>query len=523
MTQNEHTLSYLDDQERLFIFNKLVEGCNHLYSKGKIQKDKLKPILDEFVRLTDNDPEFLVRFTSYAISKIDSKDLKVLAIFANSLSDADGTPFSEGSKYRKPNYRLVSQAALQRLDPKLVSRVIEIANLKQAFHNKKEGTHFSRSLKTAVKKYLKYREQNSKALEGIRKVGFSETVKGMYRSIHLAPSDNAAAILKWKQKDGRVIELKRDVFNFKGMTDLQIAEKIRAEKLPPTGVLGALPDKVSPVIAVAILEQATGDQAVILREMFDSQGLLKNKEVMAVFTEKIKTAKTALDRVDRINTEVDKEVDQALKEARAERRKEVVGDIGKLFLHIDMSASMKEAIEFAKERGAIIAECVQNPKDNFLWGLFNSQGYVLDKPETFEKDAFKSYLYSVKAGGGTNCFACWKYAREQGCEIDVFITDQDPDNPTATKVQLLKRLVDMGVSYPKAVVIVDMSRGRCSSLYDALIQVGIPTTVIQPDTLTESALVAQSVRMALKGATAVIDEIMATPLLTLPEWWYVVK
>jgi len=47
------------------------------------------------------------------------------------------------------------------------------------------------------------------------------------------------------------------------------AEKIRKEKLPPTGVIGALPDKISPVIAVSILEQASGNQAVILRELFD--------------------------------------------------------------------------------------------------------------------------------------------------------------------------------------------------------------------------------------------------------------
>lgn len=330
---SENKLSYLDDKARLAIYETILNGCQHLYSKGKLQKDKMLVVLNKLMTLSEEDPLFMAHLTSYAVTKLDSKDLKLLTVFANSLNDADGTPFSPGSKYKKPNLRSVSQAAIhtQGFDAKMIERLIEIANIKTPLGKRyREGSHFPRSLKTAIRKYLKYREQNIKILEGVKKVGLGNRYKNIYRAVHAAPSLEAATILRWPQKVGEKIG-KKNFFDFSGLSDIEIAEKIRADKLPPTGVMGALKKEMSPVVAAAILEQASGDQAVILRETFDSQGLLKNKEVLKIFKKKIETAKTALDRVERLNTEIDADVEKVLKEAKSKRRKEIVGDIGKVF------------------------------------------------------------------------------------------------------------------------------------------------------------------------------------------------
>ena len=368
----EPTLSYLSNEDRLKAFNAITNGCAHIWSKGQMQKDRLSEVLSIFIQLAEHDPYFLAHFTSYAIKKLDSKDLKVVATFANSLSDADGTPFITGNDaqgrpiysptYKKPNLRMISQAAVQELDPKLVSRVIAIANIKQSLGTRRAATHFANSLKTAIRKWVRFREQNPKALEGIKKAAFAPTVKTIYRMMHMKPSQEAAEIFGWKQgsvKKGNVEKIeKRNLIDFTSLTDIQIAQKIRDDKLPVLGVMGALPGKISPVVAAAVLEQASGNQAVILRNLFDSQGLLKDKEVMKVFTEKIQTAKTALDRVEKLNTEVDIEVQKVLKTAKADKRKKDVGNIGRVYVHIDISGSMTGAIEFAKNNGAIIAECV---------------------------------------------------------------------------------------------------------------------------------------------------------------------
>jgi len=52
---------------------------------------------------------------------------------------------------------------------------------------------------------------------------------------------------------------------------------------------------------------------------------------------------------------------------------------------------------------------------------------------------------------------------------------------------------------------------------------GIPVVELKPSQLSESALVSQAIKTALKGAAVVLDEIMATPLLTLPKWWGSIK
>lgn len=514
----EGTLSVLDNRERLRIYETITNGCMHLWSKNKLQEDRLTPVLRDFATLAERDPLFLAHFVSYAFKKMDSKDLKVVALFANSLSDADGTPFFAGAELKKPNWRSVSQAAFIMLDPKLALRVLKLANSKRAFGRLTNGTHFSKTLKTAARKYLKYREVNPKMLQGIRKAGLSKTVISMYRIARLAPSPEAVRILRWKQKPGfpgsGVKIEKSETFNFKGLSDLEVAQKIRAEKLKPQAVLGALPDKLSPVIAAAILEQCTGDQAVVLTSMFEEQGLLKNKEVKEVYTAKLKTAKQALDRVERIRTELDEQTKAVMKDLKADVRKEQVGDIGKVFMHIDVSGSMTDAINIAKEKGAIVAECVKNPAENFHWGIFSGVGHNLPRPQRFTKDGFHAALYGIRPGGSTNCFAMFEVARQLGCDTDVYVTDgQHTDGDARTQIRRFKEKYPGQM--PKNVVIIKCG-GYVTTLENAFLSEGISVSTIGERALTESALVAQAIKAAVLGATAVVDEIMATPLLQVP-------
>jgi hypothetical protein len=516
----EHKLSYLDDKERLEVYNTIVNGCMHMWSKNKLQQDKFEKVLDTFSYLAEKDPLFLAHFTSYAIKKLDTKDMKVIATFANSLSDADGTPFSLGSEFCKPNWRTVSQAALNELDPRLVLRVLTVANMKIKFGSKPVATHYSKTLKTAVKKYLRYREANPKALEGIKKNGLTEVYRKLYLLARLPPSLEAASVLGWPQKKGypgHGAHKVKTLFDFSGLSDIEIATKIRAEKLPALSALGALPDSLTPVVAAAILEQATGDQVVILTEMFQRQGLLQDKDVLKVYSRKIKTAKNALDRVERINTNMISEVETALKDTKSEVRKEQVGDLGRVFLHIDISGSMSDGIQVAVDKGAIIAESVKDPETNFHWGLFNTTGKVLPNPSKFTKDGFAQVLYGQHPNGGTNCLALYKEARRLGCDIDIYITDQE--HTEGNLITMLNRFKTEGVPEPKQVVIINVGRCVAKTLKIGFEASGIPVVELDPKQLSESALVSQAIKTALRGATAILDEIMDTPLLTLPKWW----
>lgn len=548
MSQVEE-LNALSNGDRFAIVNRILKGCEHLYTKGKLQDgstvtlsdpttrtakqvkldDKLTPLLDEFVVLAEKDPEFLARFTSYCFKKLDSKDLKVITTFINFLNDADGTPFSPGSKYRKPNYRIVSQAALNMLDPKLAERVVDLAGRKMPLGTKyRAGRRKSPSIVTAFTKYVRFRESNPKALTSIKKTGFSKRFQKLYRFAQITPSPEAAKILGWKQgsiKKGNLQRVEKvKLFDFTGMNEMQVAEKIRADKIPALTALSALGEiKLSPVIAAAVFEQATGDQVIILRALFDEQGLLKYKEIQEMFKSKAMESKTALDRVERINSLIDPETTKALKEAKAEKRKQDLADtITSAFVHVDASGSMDVALTVAKNVTSIIAEAIPNPQEKFNWGLFNGQGRVLARPATFEKDAFMAALFGVVAGGGTDCLALWETARQRGCEYDFFITDGDDSGAVQYMVQRIEQVRAKGLPDPKSCVIVKVGR-YSPKLETAFKEAGISYVVIEPSALTESALVSQVIKMAAKGKATIVDEIMATDFLKLPEWWAAVK
>jgi len=516
----QHSLSELSSKERLVAYQTLIDGCTHLWSKGKMQKDKVLPWLQYLIILGKNDPIFLAHLTAYIAKNSQSKDLQVTTIFANSLNDADGSLFSPKSKYKKPNLRYVSWALLQDLDPKMVHRVKQLSMLKFSVPNiLSEARHQAMGLMNAIRRYLRFRETKHQFLEGIRKSGLRKTYIDLYRKMQMKPPDCVCAAMKWKQKDGRNIELQKSIFNFNDMTPLAIAKKIRNEKLSVLGVIGALP-KITPTIAVALLECASGKEALILTELFEKQGILKDDEVAKLFQSKIKEAGTTVDRVENLSKSASDEVQKMMKKARSEVRKEEMSDIGKIFIHIDKSGSMQEAIEFAKERGAIIAECVKNPKENFAWGVFNTSGHIVQLPEEFEADAFAARLYGIHAEGGTDVFALYPEARKFGADVDVILTDQDHNCGELDEKIKQYHQKHTNIEKPKACVIVHFGfNQRLQTVKDAYEVNGIPVSVINPNMLKSSALVVESIKTAIRGPIAKIDEIMAVKLPVLPKWW----
>lgn len=523
MPSNEG-LPFLSSQERLTAYQLILDGCSHIWSKNKIQEASARRALQTLVPLTQNDPYFLAHLTSYVIKKSKSKDLQVFLSYVASLSSADGTPFSPGSSYTKPNLRYVGAAAVQQLDPKLVDRVVKVANMKYSVpHYLNDASHFPMVLRTAVKKYIKYREAHPEYVEGIKKSALTRVFKRLYASMRLQPSEEVVKILRWKRKDIPV-DFGERLYDFSGLSDLQIAEQIRDKRLPYLGVIGELyriGKRVSPVIAVALLEQATGNQAVIMRATFEDAGILKDPEVMTLYKRKIREAKTTLDRAETISSGASQEVKQALAQARSETRKKETEGIGKVYVHIDDSGSMRQARQFAIDRGAILAECVSNPRENFRWGIFGSRGQEIPLPQEFVKDAFAAAIFPFREGGSTNCFSLYKKSRDFGADTDIFISDGEHTDGNLTLKIKKFHASNPDVPKPKACVVVFFGN-RQNDIKDAYEANGVPVSIIAPDTLTQSALVTEAVKSAILGPVAIIDSIMEEPLLKLPDWYYAV-
>lgn len=518
----------MTSQERLHAYQLIVDGCSHIWSKNKLQEDRAQKVLNDLIPLTKNDPYFLAHLTSWAMKNSDAKDLRVFLTYVSCLSDADGSPFAPGSKYRKPSLRLIGWSALHMLEPKLADRVLQLANRKFEVPGFLNNTyHFPQALRVSLQKYLKYREQNIGMVEGIKKSGLGNVLKRMYQRGRIHPSAEVAQILRWKQKDGSV-SIAAVAPKFEGLSDLEIAEKIRAEKIPYIGVLGELSKikkKVSPVLAVAMLEQATGNQAVIMRATFEDAGVLKDPEVMALFTSKIAEAKTALDRAKTLSENASAEVKEALVQARSTKRKDELSGVGKIFLHLDTSSSMQNSVELAKKYGAIIAEMVPNPETSFKWATFDDRGRELELPQEFVEPAFAQVLYKVRCNGMTDAMANYETARRFGADVDVFISDGGHNGgDIRTRIENFHR-ANPSIPKPKACVWIPSGTANQNDevIIRGYVAAGIPCATIRPQALTESALVAQAVRAAMTGPVSLVDDIMDAELLKLPEYYYVIS
>jgi hypothetical protein len=91
--------------------------------------------------------------------------------------------------------------------------------------------------------------------------------------------------------------------------------------------------------------------------------------------------------------------------------------------------------------------------------------------------------------------------------------------PLAARIEAFHRQFPQ-FSKPKACVIIRVPGESGELLKTEYEAAGIPVSVMTPSTLSESALVAQSIREAIKGPLATIEEIMNTDLLELPKWYY---
>lgn len=519
-------LSEYTDQKRLSIYKMITSACSHLYSKGKLQEDKFMAVAKVFADLAVHDPIFMAHLTAWAANK-DSKDLKTLSIFFNALNDANGTPFFKGASKNKPNYREVSYALLQTLDPHLALRVLQLCHKKfEVSGVLNNSRHFPTGMKTAFKKYLFYREDNANMLRGIKSSGLSKKMRNIYRLSRTAPSDVAASILGWKQKDGRSIQMQA-THDFTNKTPQQIVEELTKSKLSPVVAMSLIPsDKMTASVAKAMLSNCSGNQSIILYNWFSRNGFLDVPEIKELFKDKIKQSTTAIDRIDTLTKNAAVEDKKEMAAVRSEKRKVSANteSLGKIYMHIDASGSMHQSIEFAKEKACIFAECVSNPAANFRWGRFGTRGEELPVPSGFTKEDFHMALYGKTADmGSTDCIALYGKAREFGADIDVYVTDQGHIIGTISKRINEYHAKNPNAVKPKAAVIVDFSGNRdarvLNLLHTELLRCEIPVAIIKPEALSESALVAQSINAALMGEVAIIQEILDTKLPTLPRWW----
>jgi hypothetical protein len=372
------------------------------------------------------DNEFAARWASYQFGQ-EHRDLKVVLAAFMLCQSRKGEPVLDGGKvaFHDEDYRDVGEAMMllvkkdhKDLNPKLLLRIHDVLTLPGvAAQNRELG--FGKSGRNAflgrwdkaVEKWLRYREENPKLLEGLMKAGFRTTVMELAKCVGYKPSTpKFFELLRWKQvqaKDGRrEVGIGAKVAAAESWDDLseaEICERIVRDKPGYKRIVGLVPKRVGLTRAIVAAAVEAGSfsmkDLIIASPTFEELGLMEVPIVRERWEQAVKSAEDmrATNIATRIKSTATKEKlleasDVALKKAAAEVTKNI-----RTYVIVDISGSMQNAIEAAKSH---IARFLQGfPPDRVHVAVFNTQGRELKIPHPSAAGVENAFRGIVAAGG----------------------------------------------------------------------------------------------------------------------------
>ncbi len=503
------------------------------------------------------DNEFAARWASYAFGQ-EHRDLKVVLAALMLVQSRRGEPVKDAGKiaFFDEDYRDIGEAMMllvrkdgRDLNPKLLLRVHDLLSLPGvAAQNRELG--FGRSGRKpffgrwdkAVEKWLRYREENPKLLEGLVKAGFRTTIMKLARHVGYKPSGpRFFEILRWKQAqagDGRRqvaigVELAR-AESWQGLDEQAICEKIVREKPSYKRIVGLLPREIGltrAIVAAAIEAGSLSNKDLVIHTpTLEDLGLLQVQEIRERWERAVKAAEDmrAANIAARVKSEETKEklveaADSALKKALAEVTRNI-----RVYFMVDVSGSMEGAIVAAKSH---IARFLQGfAQDRVHVAIFNTAGREIRIPHASAAGVENAFR-GIVAGGGTDYGAGVRALMGHKAAPDedvLFIFVGDEEAPAFDMAVQASGLRPMAFGLVRTVAN-GWSGGK--AVRDTAAKLGIPCFLIDEQTFNDPYAIPRAVR-TLVAATPVetkvdystpsrvslAEVILKTDLLKKPAW-----
>lgn len=515
------------------------------------------------------DNEFAAKWASFAFRQ-EHRDLKVVLAAFMLVQGRKGDPVLEGGEvlFHDDDFRSVGEAMLllqekgKDLNPKLLLRVWEVLTLPQiAAINRELG--FGTSAKhpflgrwpKAIEKWLRYREENPKLLEGLVKAGFRTTVMTLARRIGYKPtSDKFFDILRWKQKqndDGRrQLAIGKEVKAAESWADLDevgICEAIVKTKPNWKRIVGLVPSTIGitrAIAAAAVEANCLSDKdIVILTPTFEELGLLT---VPAIKTRLEAALAKAEDlRAANIARNVrSKDLKEKLEDSADKAAQKAVEEVTRglsIRVFVDVSSSMAGALEAAKIIVAKILKAL--PPEKMRVAVFNTEGREVVIKHNSDKGVEKAFE-GFKAGGGTShgagVAALAKYKADPGDDVLFFFVGDEEDHPFADAVRH-SGLNPVAFGFCKVVPGTGAAAWRHQqwggvnnvAVRETANQLKIPCFMIDADTFDDPYAVPRILRnliaatpvgqstvrpAAMPVRLTLVQQILATDLLAKPAW-----
>jgi len=508
------------------------------------------------------DNEFAARWASFAFGQ-EHRDLKVvLAAFMLCQSRKGDPVLGDDGKaaFFDEDYRDIGEAMMlsdrkdgKHLDAKLLLRLHdflalpEIAAVNRELGFSKSARHpFFGRWNKVVEKWLLYREENPKMLEGLVKNGFRTTVMELARQVHYKPtSAQFFQTLGWKQiqaENGHRqiaigIHIESGTDSWTGLAEADICELIIREKMNWKRIVGLLPKEVGvtrAIMAAAIEAGSLSSKDLIISTpTLEELGLLEVQPIREKWEKAIKVAEDmraaniALRvKSKEVKDKLDEGADNALKKAVEEVIKAV-----RIYLMVDTSTSMEGVFEVVKNQ---LERFVQGiPLDHLHVAVFTTTGREI-KIAHPSRAGVENAFRGVTVGGGTDYGAGiralqqYKFIGVDEDNVFIFVGDEGHQAPhfvQAVEASLLKPVAFGLVPFAST------RYGRGTAVRDTANRLGIPCFEIDERTFADPYAIPRTLR-ALIASTPVgvrperaaparqslVETILKTDLLKKPAW-----
>lgn len=513
------------------------------------------------------DNEFAAKWASYAF-KQEHRDLKTVLAAFMLVQNRKGDPVVEGGKvlFNDSDYRDVGEAMVlsygnsgnsgnsgdnktiknEQLNPKLLWRIYEILNLPQiAQINRELG--FGKSNRTvflgrwpkAIEKWLRFREQNVKLLEGLVKAGFRSTIINLARAIGYKPTTpKFFELLRWKQSQSKLghRNMAIDVAVVKGdlwteLTEAEICQQIVNEgynwkfivsKLPPT-------IRVTRAIMTAAIEAGSLSEKdlIMYTPTLEELGLLTIPLVKQKWEKALKNANDsrAANIAKNVKSQVVKDkLNEAADVAVQKAVEEVTKNI-RIYMFVDISGSMENSIEAAKKNIAKFAQGF--PLDKLHVATFNTDGKEI-KITHASSAGVENAFRGISAGGGTDHSSgikALKHRKPLQDEDVIFIWVGDEGQSGSSDAAIKASGLN-----PTAFGLLRVVGQNQKHVTSTAARLGIPCFLIDENTFDDVYAIPRTMRALIASAPigqtldkpvvrmTLVETILATSLLSKPNW-----
>lgn len=456
--------------------------------------------LEEYVpigkRAAVEEPEFMAHLIAWNHLKGQIRDSKV-ALPIISLTE----------KKLHDDFISNSLAHLAILNPREMEKAYRFARqikINGRMHNR---------LKNLIRDYL-HNKETEKNWDRLA-LQHRKVLTALYSMVNMKPGKHAKRILFEKNyAPGSVFAA---VANLKNMSPDEAASTIMQKKLPFLIVKGALGVKAKEVpIMLAMINSMSSTELVTNTKIFDEWGMSQNPILRGAFDKAIKRVESSTDNVLKTTRAAEAITDEGLKakmQGLQNRQLQSMAVEGDWLILADRSGSMGNAIVVARQVASLLAKMVKGK----VWLVFFDT-----TPQTLDVtgkalDEINEMTKHIQAGGSTSIGCGLQRLLDNKHEIDgiCIVSDANENHPPHFPDVYVKYSAWAGKEVPVYLYLCD--NDSTSTLGSGMKLKGLDMQVFNMNSQTDYYSLPNLVATMRTNRYSLIDEVMATKLLTLQE------